>query len=62
MSNISKHAIVYLDHQTKSTVIALSNAKKRSGVTAEEIMNLENKLAIIEWLHSLVESEVSKEE
>lgn len=62
MSNMCRLAINFLDNMRKKTFFSLSGAQARPGVTDEEIMNLENKLAIIEWLRALVKAEAEKEE
>lgn len=43
-------ALDYLYHELKCAKVALGRAERKQNVTAEEITNLENKIAAIDWL------------
>lgn len=61
MSRMSQLALDYIGRMLRKTEYALENARKRSGVTDEEIINLQQKLAVIEWIKALIETEMEKE-
>lgn len=61
MSRMSQLALDYISRMLRKTEYALENARKRSGVTDEEIINLQQKLAVIEWIKALIETEMEKE-
>lgn len=47
-------ALEFLYRELKSAKIALGRAETRPGVTAEELENLERKIAAIDWILPLV--------
>lgn len=47
-------ALRFLYRELKSAKIALGRAESRPGVTAEELANLERKIAAIDWILPLV--------
>lgn len=46
-------AVIYLNRQFNATVLSLSRAEARPGVTPEEITNLRNRLTALEWLRRM---------
>lgn len=61
MSRMSQLALDYISRMLRKTEFALEQARKRSGVTDEEIINLQQKVAVIEWIKALIEAEMKKE-
>lgn len=61
VSRMSQLALDYVNRMLRKTEYALEHARKRSGVTDEEIINLQQKVAVIEWIKALIEAEMEKE-
>ena len=62
MSNMSQLALDYLLKRWRKATISLDVARQRSGVTDEEIMNLQTTISILEWVIKRVRAEVKKED
>lgn len=61
VSRMSQLALDYISRMLRKTENALEHARMRSGVTDEEIINLQQKVAVLEWIKALIEAEMEKE-
>lgn len=57
MASIRERALEYLYRELRKTKIALGQAETRSGVTSQELENLQNKIDVLDWLTTLVNKE-----
>ena len=48
--SIKETALQYLYRELKAAKIAYGRAETRPGVTAEELANIEKKIAVFDWL------------
>ena len=54
-------ALDYVNKVLEKAIRALMSARMRSGVTDEEIINLQQKVAVLEWIKALIKTEIKKE-
>lgn len=51
------HARTWVAVQTSKTLLKIDKAKARKGVSAGELKNLDNRLAVLKYIHKLIEQE-----
>lgn len=61
MARMSLIALDYVNKVLEKAIRALMSARMRSGVTDEEIINLQQKVAVLEWIKALIKTEIKKE-
>lgn len=54
---IATHARAWVAAQTSKTLLKIDKAKVRKGVSADELKNLDNRLAVLKYIHKLIEQE-----
>lgn len=54
---IATHARAWVAVQTSKTLLKIDKAKARKGVSADELKNLDNRLAVLKYIHKLIEQE-----
>lgn len=54
---IATHARAWVAVQTSKTLLKIDKAKARKGVTADELEHLDNRLAVLKYIHKLIEQE-----
>lgn len=54
---IATHARAWVAVQTSKTLLKIDKTKARKGVSADELKNLDNRLAVLKYIHKLIEQE-----
>lgn len=54
---IATNARAWVAVQTSKTLLKIDKAKARKGVSADELKNLDNRLAVLKYIHNLIEQE-----
>lgn len=54
---IETHARTWVAAQTSKTLLKIDKAKARKGVSADELKHLDNRLAVLKYIHRLIEQE-----
>ena len=54
---IATQARAWVAAQTSKTLLKIDKAKARKGVSADELKNLDNRLAVLKYIHKLIEQE-----
>lgn len=54
---MATHARAWVAVQTSKTLLKIDKAKARKGVSADELEHLDNRLAVLEYIHQLIEQE-----